>query len=29
MSDLECWDAFERDHPDTFGGMYQFWCQRG
>ena len=28
MSDLECWDAFERDHPGTFGGMYQFWCQR-
>ena len=28
MSDLECWDAFEHDHPDTFGGMYQFWCQR-
>jgi SAM-dependent methyltransferase/tetratricopeptide (TPR) repeat protein len=28
MSDLECWDAFEQDRPDTFGGMYQFWCQR-
>ena len=28
MTDLECWDAFERDHPDTFAGMYQFWCQR-
>jgi len=28
MTDLECWDAFERDHPDTFAAMYQFWCQR-
>jgi SAM-dependent methyltransferase/tetratricopeptide (TPR) repeat protein len=25
--DLECWDAFERDRPNTFAGMYQFWCQ--
>jgi len=29
MTDLECWDAFEREHPNTFGDMYQFWCQRG
>ena len=29
MTDLECWDAFERERPDTFAGMYQFWCQRG
>jgi Tfp pilus assembly protein PilF/2-polyprenyl-3-methyl-5-hydroxy-6-metoxy-1,4-benzoquinol methylase len=29
MTDLQCWDAFERDHPDTFASMYQFWCQRG
>jgi 2-polyprenyl-3-methyl-5-hydroxy-6-metoxy-1,4-benzoquinol methylase/tetratricopeptide (TPR) repeat protein len=28
MTDLECWDAFERDRPDTFAAMYQFWCQR-
>jgi len=28
-TDLECWDAFEREHPTTFGDMYQFWCQRG
>jgi 2-polyprenyl-3-methyl-5-hydroxy-6-metoxy-1,4-benzoquinol methylase len=27
MSDLDCWDAFERERPDTFGSMYQFWCQ--
>jgi SAM-dependent methyltransferase len=25
---LEAWDAFERDHPEAFSGMYQFWCQR-
>jgi SAM-dependent methyltransferase/tetratricopeptide (TPR) repeat protein len=25
--DLKCWDAYERDNPDTFIGMYQFWCQ--
>ena len=29
MTDLESWDAFEREHPKTFVGMYQFWCQRG
>jgi SAM-dependent methyltransferase len=29
MTDLECWDAFEREQPNTFGDMYQFWCQRG
>jgi hypothetical protein len=28
MTDLESWDAFERDRPDTFAAMYQFWCQR-
>jgi SAM-dependent methyltransferase len=28
MTDLERWDAFEREHPNTFGDMYQFWCQR-
>ena len=28
MTDLECWDAFERDRPDTFAAMYRFWCQR-
>lgn len=22
------WDTFERLYPDTFLGMYQFWCQR-
>jgi hypothetical protein len=28
MTDLACWDAFERDHPGTFSGMYQFWVQK-
>jgi 2-polyprenyl-3-methyl-5-hydroxy-6-metoxy-1,4-benzoquinol methylase/tetratricopeptide (TPR) repeat protein len=28
MTDLEGWDAFERDRPEIFAGMYQFWCQR-
>lgn len=26
-TDLGCWHRFELDHPDTFGGMYQFWMQ--
>jgi SAM-dependent methyltransferase/tetratricopeptide (TPR) repeat protein len=29
MTDLDGWNAFERERPDTFAGMYQFWCQRG
>jgi SAM-dependent methyltransferase len=29
MTDLDGWDAVERQRPDTFAGMYQFWCQRG
>jgi len=28
MTDLDCWDAFERQYPDTFWGMYVFWCQK-
>ena len=27
-TDLECWDAFESEFPDTFAGMYQLWCDR-
>ena len=27
--DLDLWDEFEGKHPDTFAGMYQFWCQKG
>jgi Flp pilus assembly protein TadD/SAM-dependent methyltransferase len=22
------WHEFEREHPNTFGNMYQFWCQK-
>src|SRR5215510_463630 len=28
MTDLASWDMFEREHPDTFVGMYQFWVQK-
>lgn len=28
MGDLNCWDAFEAEHPDTFKGMYEFWIQK-
>jgi hypothetical protein len=28
MTDLACWDTFEREHPHTFAGMYQFWVQK-
>ena len=27
-TDLERWDVFEQEHPDTFIGMYQFWIQK-
>jgi hypothetical protein len=27
MINLEFWNEFERDHPETFGGMYHFWLQ--
>lgn len=26
--DLEKWAEFEERYPDTFSGMYQFWCQK-
>lgn len=26
MTDLARWDALERQHPDLFHHMYQFWC---
>ena len=28
MTDLACWQVLEREHPDTFVGMYQFWVQK-
>ena len=27
LSDLESWDEYEKAHPETFLGMYVFWCQ--
>ena len=26
--DLNHWQAFEADHPDTFAGMYNFWVRK-
>jgi 2-polyprenyl-3-methyl-5-hydroxy-6-metoxy-1,4-benzoquinol methylase len=28
MRSLANWDAFERDNPDTFPNMYQFWLRK-
>lgn len=28
QSDLARWDAFERQYPHVFSGMYQFWVQK-
>nr|WP_276570093.1 class I SAM-dependent methyltransferase [Rhodovibrio salinarum] len=28
LTDLAAWAAFEREHPEMFRGMYQFWCQK-
>ena len=28
LFDLNKWHNFEQDNPDTFLGMYNFWCQR-
>jgi tetratricopeptide (TPR) repeat protein/SAM-dependent methyltransferase len=28
MSDLDCWDAFEAEFPNTFAGMYQFLVRK-
>jgi Tfp pilus assembly protein PilF/SAM-dependent methyltransferase len=27
-TDLDRWHTFETERPETFAGMYQFWCQR-
>jgi hypothetical protein len=27
LTDLDCWDAFEQQHPRTFAAMYLFWVQ--
>jgi IS5 family transposase len=28
MKDVSTWHLFERENPDTFVGMYQFWVQK-
>jgi SAM-dependent methyltransferase len=28
MTDLDKWDAVERQYPDTFANMYMFWVQK-
>ena len=28
LTSLSLWHKFELDNPDTFIGMYQFWCQK-
>jgi len=28
MTDLETWDAYEQNHPESFRGMYHFWCRK-
>ncbi len=28
LTDLDRWDAYERDNPDIFGNMYVFWVQK-
>jgi 2-polyprenyl-3-methyl-5-hydroxy-6-metoxy-1,4-benzoquinol methylase len=27
-TDLDCWHVFERDAPQSFAGMYQFWVRK-
>jgi tetratricopeptide (TPR) repeat protein/SAM-dependent methyltransferase len=27
-TDLDCWNRFETDNPDTFAAMYQFWVRK-
>ena len=28
LADLEYWNDLEKEDPDIFRGMYQFWCQK-
>jgi SAM-dependent methyltransferase len=28
LTSLSLWHNFELENPDTFGGMYQFWCKK-
>ena len=27
-ANLDLWERFEADNPDSFAGMYQFWVQK-
>lgn len=29
LTDLDAWDAYEQRHPQSFRGMYHFWCRAG
>jgi len=28
LTSLSQWHKFEQNNPDTFSGMYQFWCHK-
>ncbi len=28
QTNLQNWEKFEENHPNTFAGMYQFWCSK-
>ena len=28
MNSITQWHQFEIEHPNSFAGMYQFWCQK-
>ncbi len=28
LDDLDAWHAYERRHPESFRGMYAFWCRK-
>ena len=28
LTSLDLWHEFELENPDTFRGMYQFWCKK-
>ena len=28
LYDLDKWQEYEEANPRSFGGMYQFWCQK-
>ena len=29
MTDMAAWDAYEREHPETFSRMFLLWCRAG